>query len=259
MAAAIRRSVLTMVHAGKAAHVASALSIADIVAVLYSNVLQLDPKHPSSASRHRFILSKGHACAAVYAALAEIGVIEATLLHSYAQDDSPLMSHISHKVAGVEFSTGSLGHGLSFGAGKALAAKQLGFKYQTYVLMSDGEIAEGSNWEAMLFSAHHKLNNLTAIIDYNKLQSLDSVQNTLQIEPLTDKVRSFGWQTEIVDGHNHEQLFNALGKISEEAPRLIIANTVKGKGVSFMENKVEWHYRTPNPVELNFALSCIKE
>jgi transketolase len=167
------------------------------------------------------------------------------------------MNHISHKVAGVEFSTGSLGHGLPFGTGKALAAKRLQAAWKTYVLLSDGELGEGSNWEAMMFAAHHGLDNLVAIIDYNKLQSLTTVDKTLRIEPLADKFTAFGWSVREVDGHDHAAMAAELGTTpwTPGKPSMLIAHTTKGKGVSYMEDKVEWHYRTPNADQLAQALT----
>jgi len=253
-----RRTILQMVHNSGGSHIASALSIVDIVSVLYSNVLEFDAKNSNWDKRDRFILSKGHACTPVYAILAHFGFFSIDDISTYGQDGSNLMNHISHKVSGVEFSTGALGHGLPFGVGKSKAAKILNKAWRTYVLLSDGELDEGSNWEAFMFSAHHKLNNLTAIIDYNKLQSLDSVEKTLNLEPLIDKFESFGWDVVEVDGHCHETLTIEINKTHEFKPRLIIANTIKGKGVSFMENKVEWHYKTPSKVELDIALNELK-
>ena len=248
-----------MVARAKASHIGSALSIADIVAVLYGSVLNVDPSQPKLASRDRFILSKGHACVAVYAALAARGFFPKDDLLTYGQDHSVLMNHISHKVAGVEFSTGSLGHGLSFGVGKALATKKLGQKWRTFVVMSDGELGEGSNWEAFMFAAHHQLDNLVAIIDYNKLQSLTTVDKTLRIEPLADKLVAFGWQVREVDGHDHEQLSKNLNAApwASNQPSVLICHTTKGKGVSFMENSVEWHYRSPSQLQLEAALAEI--
>jgi len=248
---------LEMVHRAKASHIASALSICDIVAVLYGQVLRITPEEPGNPLRDRFVLSKGHACVAVYAALAETGFFQADDLLRYGQDDSVLMNHISHKVAGVEFSTGSLGHGLSFGVGKALAAKRRGLDWKTFVLMSDGELGEGSNWEALLFAAHHGLDNLVAIIDYNKLQSLTTVEKTLRIEPLADKFSAFGWNVKEVDGHDHGALTSTLGSAPWGAgkPSMLIAHTTKGKGVSYMEKKVEWHYRTPKAEQIAVALA----
>jgi len=255
LASAIRCNALRMVHRANASHIASALSIADILAVLYGRVMNIDPAVPSFDLRDRFILSKGHACVAVYAALAEVGVFPKATLETFGADFSTLMNHISHKVPGVEFSTGSLGHGLPFGVGKALAARIKSQPWRTIVLLSDGEMDEGSNWEGMMFAAHHRLNNLIAIIDYNKLQSLGSVANTLGIEPLVDKLTAFGWEVQEVDGHSHSQLLDGLTTKATDRPRAFVAHTVKGKGVSFMENRVEWHYKYPNADQLSSALA----
>jgi transketolase len=256
LARRMRIQALQMVHRAKASHIASALSICDIVAVLYGQVLKVDPSQPKAPERDRFILSKGHACVAVYAALAECGFLSADELLTYGQDDSVLMNHISHKANGVEFSTGSLGHGLPFGVGKALAAKRLHAAWKTCVLLSDGELGEGSNWEAMMFAAHHGLDNLVAVIDYNKLQSLTTVEQTLRIEPLADKFTAFGWSVREVDGHDHAALAAALGATpwTSGKPSMLIAHTTKGKGVSYMENTVKWHYSTPNAEQLAQAL-----
>lgn len=250
-----------MVHAAKASHIGSALSICDIVAVLYGEILHIDPMQPSWPMRDRFLLSKGHACVAVYAALAERGFIQSKDLETYGQDFALLMNHISHKVAGVEFSTGSLGHGLPFGVGKSLSAKRSKAPWKTFVLMSDGELGEGSNWEAMLFASHHGLDNLVAIVDYNNMQSLTTVDQTLGIEPLASKFTSFGWCVREVDGHDHTALAKALGTTPwmPGQPSILIAHTTKGKGVSYMENKVEWHYRSPNDQQLAQALNELQE
>lgn len=259
LAKSIREQALLMVHRSRASHIGSALSISDIVAVLYGQILNVDPKQPNWIDRDRFILSKGHACVAVYAALAERGFIEREDLLSYGQDHSVLMNHISHKVAGVEFSTGSLGHGLPFGVGKALAAKRRGQSWRTFVLLSDGELGEGSNWEAMMFASHHKLDKLVAIVDYNKLQSLTTVDKTLRLEPLADKAQAFGWSVREVGGHDHDALEKLLGSEPWETgkPSFLIAHTIKGKGVSFMENSVEWHYKSPSTEQLAQALEEI--
>lgn len=259
LARQIRISALKMVHRAKASHIGSALSIADIVAVLYGRTLQLRPNEPSWPLRDRFILSKGHACVAVYAALAESRFLAKEALMGYGQDHSPLMNHISHKVPGVEFSTGSLGHGLPFGVGKALAAKRRKANWRCFVLMSDGELGEGSNWEASMFAAHHGLDNLVGIVDYNKLQSLTTVEKTLRIEPLADKFKAFGWSALEVDGHDHAALGNALDASArtEGKPLMLVAHTTKGKGVDYMENKVEWHYKTPNDEQLQHALTAL--
>jgi len=253
----LRELALKMVTRAKASHIGSVLSIADIVAVLYSEVLRVNPAEPDMSNRDRFILSKGHACVAVYAALAEKGFFPIAELETYGQDHSDLMNHISHKVKGVEFSAGALGHGLPFGVGKALAAKRFKADWRVFVLLSDGKLDEGSNWEALMFAAHHQLDNLVAIIDYNKLQSLTTIANTLGLEPLTDKFTAFGWSVKEVDGHNHVQIKEALQKTpwSPNKPSILIAHTTKGKGVSFMEDSVEWHYRNPSPEQLSRALT----
>jgi transketolase len=260
LARRIRAQALQMVHRARASHIGSALSITDILAVLYGQVMTLDPNHPDWEGRDRFILSKGHACVAVYAALAECGFFPVDDLLTYGQDHSIMMNHISHKVNGVEFSTGSLGHGLSFGVGKALAARKRNLPWRCFVLLSDGELGEGSNWEALMFAAHHQLDNLTAIVDYNKLQSLTTVEETLRIEPLADKVRAFGWDVQEVDGHDHAALSKVLAPHHppKAQPRFVIAHTTKGKGVSFMENSVPWHYKSPSDEELAQALMEIK-
>lgn len=260
LARRMRCRALEMVTRARASHIGSALSIADIVAVLYGRTLRVDPSAPDQPDRDRFILSKGHACVAVYAALAETGFLDPALLETYGTDGSALMAHISHKVPGAEFSTGALGHGLPFGTGKALAAKRRGKGWRTVVLTSDGEWGEGSNWEAALFAAHHRLDNLLCIIDYNKLQSLTTVDETLRLEPLHSKFDTFGWAVQEVDGHDHDALANALDAASWPAgkPAMLIAHTVKGKSVSFMENKVEWHYRNPTPELLAEALAEIE-
>jgi len=257
LAKIIRSQSLRMVHRAMASHIGSALSIADIVAVLYENTIKLAPANSRWVNRDRLILSKGHACAAIYSVLAELGFFDPALLLTYGKDNSPFMTHISHKVPGVEFSTGSLGHGLPFGVGKALAGKRQGADWRTFVLMSDGELDEGSNWEAFMFAAHHGLDNLMAIIDYNKLQSLTTVDQTLRLEPLADKLRAFGWAIREVDGHDHAALNAALTAIPWQPgqPSVLIAHTIKGKGVSFMENRVEWHYRSPNAEQLAQALA----
>ncbi|WP_040362145.1 transketolase [Congregibacter litoralis] len=257
LALSVREQSLRMVHRARASHIGSALSIADILAVLYARVLRFDPAQPAAPDRDRFVLSKGHACVALYAALAEIGCFPVKELDEYGQDFSRLMNHVSHHVPGVEFSTGSLGHGLPFAAGKALAGKIAKQPWQVFVLLSDGEMDEGSNWEALMFAAHHGLDNLTAIIDYNKLQSLDTVDNTLGLEPLREKLAAFNWSVVEADGHDHDALESAIGSGSPGLPLVVIAHTVKGKGVSFMENEVLWHYRNPDDGLLDRALKDI--
>lgn len=258
LARKIRLHTVNMTSRGGSSHVGSALSMADIVAVLYGGVLNVDPSAPKFPERDRFILSKGHAGAAVYAALAETGFFPVEKLTTHYQDGSDLSGHVSHKgIPGVELSTGSLGHGLPVGAGIAKAGKLRSADYRVFVLLSDGECDEGSNWEAILFAAHHQLDNLVAIVDYNKIQSLAPVAETLALEPFADKWRSFGWSVVEVDGHDHSQLKSSLSQIPRATgmPTCVIAHTVKGHGVSFMENSVLWHYRTARGSELAAALA----
>lgn len=245
-----------MVAAAKASHIGGALSMADILAVLYTDILRLKPEDPRWAERDRLILSKGHSCTALYAALALRGFFPKDELATYAKDGSRLMSHISHKVPGVEFSTGSLGHGLPFGVGKALAAKRLKRDWRSFVIVSDGELDEGSNWEAILFAPQHQLDNLVLVVDFNKIQSLGSVAEVIDLGDLGAKFRAFRWAVREVDGHDHDALRAVFSERSSTTqPMVVIAHTVKGKGVSFMENKLLWHYRNPDAEQLKQALA----
>ncbi len=255
-AAAIRANTIQMVHRVNASHVGGGLSMADLLAVLYQEVLRVNPCQPQDPDRDRFILSKGHCCAALYAALALRGFFPEDELQTFGQDASRLMTHVSHKVSGVEFSTGSLGHGLGFGCGKALAAKRQGWNWRVFVMLSDGEMDEGSNWEAILFAPHHRLDNLVVIVDYNKIQSLGSVKEVLDLDPLADKFKAFRWSVKQVDGHNHDEIRSALASIPFESgkPSCLIAHTIKGSGVDYMENQLLWHYRTPNAEQVQRAL-----
>ncbi len=259
LARRIRRHAVEMTHLGNSSHVGSVMSMADIIAVLYGRVMRFDPEQPRWADRDRFILSKGHAGAGIYAALAESGFFSTEKLRSHYQDGSDLSGHVSHKgIPGVEFSTGSLGHGLPVACGMAKAAMIDGCAHRVFCVLSDGECDEGSNWEAALFAPHHRLANLVVVIDYNKIQSLASVAETLALEPFADKWRNFGWDVVEVDGHDHAQLEAAL-RVRENVnanagPRCVIANTTKGKGVSFMEGSVLWHYRSPQGEE--YASAC---
>lgn len=256
LARRVRRHALKMTHMGKSSHIGSVLSMADIISVLYGSVMKINPSKPNWPQRDRFILSKGHAGAGVYAVLAECGFFEVEKLDTHYQDGSDLSGHVSHKgVPGVEFSTGSLGHGLPVATGMAKAGLLSKSNHRIFVVMSDGECDEGSNWEAIMFAAHHKLNNLNIIVDYNKIQSLGSVADTLTLEPFANKWTSFGWDVREVDGHDHLALEAALSlrSVKEERPLCVLANTTKGKGVSFMENSVLWHYRTPQGDEYSAA------
>jgi transketolase len=259
-AAEIRAHTVQMVHRVNASHVGGGLSMADLLAVLYGEILKVDPASPQFSERDRFILSKGHTCAALYATLALKGFFPVEELSQFGQDGSRLMTHISHKVPGVEFSTGSLGHGLGFACGKALAAKRQKKNWRVFTMLSDGELDEGSNWEAILFAPHHRLDNLVAIVDYNKIQSLGSVKEVLDLHPLAEKFRAFNWAVKEIDGHNHDEISAALKNLPFESgkPSCLIAHTVKGKGVDYMEDKLLWHYRTPNAEQVAAALKQIE-
>lgn len=253
----IRVHILRMTSTGKSSHVASGLSAADILGVLYAEVLHVDPNDPIMPDRDRFVMSKGHAGAAVYAALAERGFYDVELLSQHYQNGSIFSGHVNHAgVPGVEVSTGSLGHGLSVATGMAWRARATRATWRSYVLLSDGECDEGSVWEAAMFAGHHRISNLVAVIDYNKLQSLATTDQTLTLEPFADKWASFGWNVIEADGHDHAALRSALDvdPRTTTKPHVVIAHTVKGKGVSFMENQVLWHYRSPSPDELAAAL-----
>lgn len=257
LAKRIRVHTLEMTSNGNSSHIGSVFSIADILAVLYGCILKIDPKNPKWMNRDRFILSKGHAGAGVYAVLAEIGFFDVEKLKTHYQDGSDLSGHVSHKgIPGVEFSTGSLGHGLGVGVGMAMAAKYDERDNRVVVLLSDGECDEGSNWEAILFAAHHKLDNLLVVIDYNKIQSLDTVASTLNLEPFVTKWQAFGWEVLEADGHDHNSLIKAFSNIpvANNKPTCVIAHTIKGKGVLFMENQVLWHYRTAKNEEFDAAM-----
>jgi transketolase len=230
----------------------------DLLAVLYGGILRVNPAQPDWADRDRFILSKGHGCAALYAVLAERKFFPKGWLENFYQNGSPLAGHITHLgVPGVDASTGSLGHGLSIACGMALAGKRDGRPYRVFTLLSDGECDEGSTWEAVLFAPHHHLDNLVAIVDYNKIQSLGRVEDVLGLEPFTEKWKAFGWAVREIKGHDLEQVDTALRAMPFEAgrPSCVIAHTVKGKGVSFMEDKLLWHYRPPDDDELKRALT----
>ena len=255
----IRRNGLEMTHLSRGSHIGSVLSVAEIIAVLYTSVLNVDPKDPKKPDRDRLILSKGHAGSAVYAALAETGFFPVEQLKTHYANGSILSGHVSHKgVPGVEVSTGALGHGLGIGVGMALGAKMDGASWRTYVVLGDGECDEGAVWESALQAAQYGLDRLTAVVDYNHMQSLATVEDTLRLEPFEQKWKDFGWNAESVDGHDTEALKEAFSRAKANAgsgkPSVILAHTVKGKGVSFMENNILWHYRTPQGSEYEAAL-----
>ena len=254
----IRRHTIEMTHRAKASHVGSSLSMVELLVVLYTKILRVDPSNPDWPDRDRFILSKGHGCASYYAILAETGFFPVEWLETFYQNGSRLAGHATHTyVPGVEISTGSLGHGLSVATGMALAAKRDGKTYRVFCMLSDGECDEGSVWEPVLFAPQHGLDNLIAIVDYNKIQSLGRVGEVIDLEPLADKWRSFGWAVREVDGHNIDEIEATFSKVPFECgkPSCVIAHTVKGKGVSFMEDKLLWHYRSPQGKEYEAALA----
>lgn len=244
----IRLTCLKMCYSKKASHLGGAFSIADVLAVLYHDILTKNPANPKLSERDRLYYSKGHACTALYAVLAECHYFPKEDLDTFTDNGSYFTSHVNHHVPGVELSTGSLGHALSVACGVALSGKRKQQPWHSYVIVSDGEMDEGSNWEAILFAPHHQLDNLTLIVDYNKIQSFGTVAEVLNLEPLAAKFQAFGWEAIEVDGHDHAQLAQALSKDRRQPgkPRAIIAHTIKGKGVSFMENQLAWHYKSPN-------------
>jgi transketolase len=248
----IRLTILSESRRANVGHIGSALSVADIIAALYGRVLRIsDPHDPD---RDRFVLSKGHAALALYAALRARGWMDDATLSGFCGDDTFVGTHPDHNVAGIDFSTGSLGQGLAFGAGAALAAKLSGSGRRVYVLVSDAECNEGSVWETVMFAAQHQLSNLVAVVDLNGQQALDRTERVLDLSPLEKRWAPFGWRTHVVDGHDLEQLSSALA-CQATAPQVVIARTVFGKGVSFMEGRVRWHYMPINDDEYRQAVA----
>jgi len=245
----IRIRIIQISNRAKSSHVGSCLSIVDILVVLYKNFIN---------KKNIFVLSKGHACLAYYCVLQKFGHFSNKTLNSYGKNNTILLSHVSHKVPGVEFSTGSLGHGLPYATGRALAEKINITNNKIFVLISDGELNEGTTWESLLFASFHKLDNLIIIIDYNKIQSLDFTKNILKLEPLRKKFQSFGCNVKNINGHNFIQIYKSFFVRKNKKPTVIIANTIKGKGVSFMENSISWHYKYPNLKELEVAIKEIQ-
>lgn len=255
MAAAIRRLSLELCFRHRASHVGSSLSVADILAVLFAQVARIEPA--KFEDRDRVFFSKGHASAAYYAAISQMGLIdEGELLENFGVEGSQFTTHISHKVPGVELSTGSLGHALGVALGSAMVTSHRGVR--TYVILSDGELDEGSNWEAILLAAQLKIANLTLVIDANSIQSFGRTSEVIDLEPLPEKFTSFRWNCVEVDGHSHAELARAFEEAkNSKVPTCLVARTTKGRGVSFMEDKLEWHYRTPSVEEYKKALAEI--
>jgi transketolase len=248
----IRRSIIEMLAAAGSGHPGGSLSATDLVTCLYFKVMQHKPDDPTWQDRDRFILSKGHACPVLYAALAETGYITPDLLTSLRRFGSPLQGHPDRRKFGLmEASTGSLGIGLSLGVGMALAARLRNSPSRIYVMLGDGECEEGQIWEAAMWAAHQKLDNLCAIVDYNRLQLDAGVEEITSLEPLADKWRAFQWNVQEIDGHNYEHILNAFAQAQQTKgkPTVLVAKTVKGKGVSYMENQIKFHGSVPEKTE----------
>lgn len=255
LAADIRIAILHTINGPRMGHIGGDFSVADILTTLFFGVLNLDPADPNWAERDRFILSKGHCSAALYSVLARRGFFPEEQLRTFMAPLSALNGHPNRrKVAGVEANTGPLGHGLPIGVGCAVAARLAGASWRTFVVLGDGELQEGSNWEAAMAAGHRGLSNLTAIIDRNRLQQGARTEDTNRLEPLADKWRAFGWDVIEVDGHDHGQLYDTLSATASGRPRCLIAHTIKGKGVSFIEDRVEWHHKVPSLEQVELAL-----
>lgn len=260
-AKAIRRTAVQMAFNTNTSHTGGTLSQADIIAVLYSGVMNISPETIKSPDRDRFIESKGHCCASYYAALALKGFMNLDdLMQNYCKNGSLYFEHVSHKLPGVELSTGSLGHGLPVACGMALGAKREKKLFNVYIIIGDGEINEGSNWEAIMFAAHNKLDNLCVILDKNQMQALGDTKDILCLDPMPEKFAAFKWNVIDIDGNNVEQLIGAFDnfKKCKGRPTIIIANTIKGKGVSYMEHNLRFHYSAPNEEELKIAMEELK-
>ncbi len=251
----VRRSVVEMIGRARMGHIGGDLSSTDILTTLFFAVLRLDPAVPTAPDRDRFILSKGHCAAALYSTLALRGFMPVEALSTFMQPQSALNGHPNRrKVPGVEANTGPLGHGLPIGVGTAIAAKLAKASWRTFVVLGDGELQEGSNWEAAMCAGHRHLDNLVAVVDRNYLQQGARTEDTNQLEPLADRWRSFGWETIECDGHDHAALYKAFTAASVGRPRCVIARTLKGKGVSFIEDRVEWHHKVPSREQIELAL-----
>jgi len=250
----VRLSVLDMIRHAQLGHIGGDFSVTDILATLFSSVLNVRPGEPLWPERDRFILSKGHAAAALYSTLAHSGFFPVEELQTFMDPLSKLNGHPNrNKVAGVETNTGPLGHGLPVAVGSAIGSALKGQLWRTYVVLGDGELQEGSNWEAIMTAGHRGLGTLTAIVDRNRLQQGARTEDTNSLEPLADKWRSFGWEVHEVDGHDHSALYDVLSLAPGDRPRCVIAHTLKGKGVSFIEDRVEWHHKVPTAEQIEQA------
>jgi transketolase len=250
-----RRSIIEMISRAGQGHVGGDLSVTDILTTLFSSVLNIDPANPTKPDRDRFILSKGHCSAALYSTLAHSGFFATSELATFMEPMSALNGHPARtKVPGVETNTGPLGHGLPVGVGAALGARLQGNGSRVFVVLGDGEMQEGSNWEALMCGAHQGLTNITIVVDRNRLQQGARTEDTNGLDPLDAKLASFGWEVREIDGHNYSQLLDAFAPTTTGKPVAIIANTIKGKGVSFIEDRVEWHHKVPSSDQTRLAL-----
>jgi len=257
LAKGLRKEILDMIYRTRSPHIGSSLSMVELFTVLYFKVLSLNSNNPKDENRDRFILSKGHGCATLFAVLARKGFLKEEEVKSFAVDGGCLGQHPNRDVEkGIEITSGSLGHGLSVSAGMALAGKYDDAEYRVFAFLGDGELNEGTVWEGALFASHNKLDNLTVIIDRNRLQALGEGERIMSLEPLADKWKAFGWGVREIDGHNFEEIIKSLESIPFEKgkPSCIIANTIKGKGISFMENDFRWHDKCPDEAEYQKAL-----
>lgn len=258
----VRSSIVKMICRAQVGHPGGSLSATDILVALYFHIMNIDPENPDLKDRDRFVLSKGHAAAGLYSTLAERGFFSSDLLYTFGKIDSKLQVHPDKdKAPGVEASTGALGQGFSIALGMAMGARLDGKKYWVYSLIGDGEIQEGQIWEAAMCASHYKVTNLITILDYNKVQLMGPVSEIMEISPVKDKWLSFGWNVIEINGHDIQEIINSIeeAKNYKEKPTIIIANTIKGKGISFMEGKCEWHGKAPCPEELEIALKEIKK
>jgi transketolase len=255
IARSVRRDVVTTIRGAGLGHIGGDLSVTDILVAAYWSALAVDPRTPDDPGRDRFVLSKGHCAVALYSVLAEAGFFPRSELSTFAQPLSPLNGHPNRvKVPGVETNTGPLGHGLPVATGCALAAKLSGRDFRTIVVMGDGEMQEGSNWEAIMTAAHYELHSLTAVVDRNRLQQGARTEDTKVLEPLDEKLTSFGFEARRIDGHDYSALVQALAPSTTGKPVAVVADTVKGKGVSFIEDRVEWHHKVPTEEQASRAL-----
>jgi transketolase len=254
-AVGVRRDIVTMIDAAQLGHIGGDLSVTDILVTLFGAVLNVDPEHPDRPDRDRFVLSKGHCVGALYATLAHCGFFSREELHTFMAPLSMLNGHPDRKkVPGVETNTGPLGHGFPVAVGCALAGKLRGGSWRTFVVLGDGEMQEGSNWEAAMTAPHYELATMTAIVDRNRLQQGAGTEETKRLEPFAPKWESFGWEVREIDGHDYGALMDAFAPSTTGKPVAVIANTIKGKGVSFIEDRVEWHHKVPSPEQVQAAL-----